>query len=282
VEFQRIGNELPGKAGIRACDSAFELKNAPDAITRPKQAFRQQIQRDVSSVRCRGRRAFPISGRTTIYLTPGYRILAGPQLLGLSTALPRRCAYGAGALFTKFPAKPSLDPWRRRSSLENSERRAPARRNEAARLRSNLKHSSHHDRPHYSIRVGLVAVEFVSVPVESSGSLRGGAERGAVQYPAILGAHVNSGHFPDSECCERVGRPVLDQLDDAPVGVHGERIAGVAARARIVECVGVCRPGERHKSEGREGLAHLTNPLCLAPFMSPKSSRSECCRRLMC
>jgi hypothetical protein len=39
-----------------------------------------------------------------------------------------------------------------------------------------------------------------------------------------------------------------------------------------VECLGVCHPGERHNSEGREeGLAHLTNPLCLVPFMSPKS-----------
>jgi hypothetical protein len=102
--------------------------------------------------------------------------------------------------------------------------------------------------------------KFVSVPVESSDSLRGSAERGEVQYPAILGANVNSGHFQDSECRERVGRPVLQQLDDAPIGVHGERIAGLAARTRIVECVGVCRPGERHKNEGCKGVTHLTDP----------------------
>jgi hypothetical protein len=50
----------------------------------------------------------------------------------------------------------------------------------------------------------------------------------------ILAAHV-SGHFQDSEYRERVGRPLLDQLYDAPVGVHGERIAGVAALARMSE-----------------------------------------------
>jgi hypothetical protein len=123
---------------------------------------------------------------------------------------------------------------------------------------------------HYSFRIGLVAVEYVSVPVESSDSLRGGAERGAVQYPAILAAHVVSGHFQDSECREREGRLMRGQLDDTPVGIHGERIAGLAALARIVECaarLSVCRPDERHNSEGREGLAHLTNPLCLVPLM---------------
>jgi hypothetical protein len=53
---------------------------------------------------------------------------------------------------------------------------------------------------------------------------------------------------------------VLDQLDEASVGVHGQRIAGFAALARVVEYVGVCRAGERYKSEGCEGLTHLTNP----------------------
>jgi hypothetical protein len=68
-------------------------------------------------------------------------------------------------------------------------------------------------------------------------------KRGAVQYPAILRAHVNSGHFQNSECRARVGRPVLLQRDDAPVGIHGECIAIFAAFARIVECSGVCHSG---------------------------------------
>ena len=50
-----------------------------------------------------------------------------------------------------------------------------------------------------------------------------GAERGSAQYPAILGAIC---HFQDSECRERVGWPVLNQFDDVPIGVRGERIAG--------------------------------------------------------
>ena len=56
-----------------------------------------------------------------------------------------------------------------------------------------------------SLCISLVAVEFLSVPVKGSDSLRGGAERSAAaQRPAILAA-VGI-HFQYSECRARVGR----------------------------------------------------------------------------
>ena len=78
----------------------------------------------------------------------------------------------------------------------------------------------------YSLRIGLVAIEFVSAPVESSDSLRGGAEHGAfVQCSAILAAL--SVHFQSGE--DRYALTVNTDRAIVTLIEHGPRTNGSCA-----------------------------------------------------